>query len=128
MATRAMIEWGHPELSVRRQCGLLGLNRASLYYVPAQESAKNLALMRVIDEHDTRTPFYGSRRITAELQRQGYAVNRKRVQRLMHTMGLEAIYPRPRLSLRHTDHHVYPYLLHDVVIHRPFQVWSADIT
>ena len=123
-----MIEWGHPELSVRSQCGLLGLNRASLYYVPAQESAENLALMRVIDEHDTRTPFYGSRRITADLQRQGDAVNRTRVQRLMHTMGLEAIYPRPRLSLRHADHQVYPYLLHDVVIHRPFQVWSADIT
>ena len=107
---------------------LLGLNRASLYYVPAQESAENLALMRVIDEQYTRTPFYGSRRMTADLQRQGYAVNRKRVQRLMHTMGLEAIYPRPRLSVRHADHHVYPYLLHDVVIHRPFQVWSADIT
>ena len=57
MATRAMIEWGHPKLSVRRQCGLLGLNRASLYHVPAQASAENLALMRVIDEHDTRTPF-----------------------------------------------------------------------
>jgi putative transposase len=123
-----MIECGHPELSVRRQCVLLGLNRASLYYVPAQESAENLALMRVIDEHYTRTPFYGSRRMTAYLQRQGYAVNRKRVQRLMHTMGLEAIYPRPRLSLRHADHQVYPYLLHDMVIHRPSQVWSADIT
>jgi putative transposase len=123
-----MIECGHPELSVRRQCVLLGLNRASLYYVPAQESAENLALMRVIDEYYTRTPFYGSRRMTAYLQRQGYAVNRKRVQRLMHTMGLEAIYPRPRLSLRHADHQVYPYLLHDVVIHRPSQVWSADIT
>ena len=123
-----MIECRHPELSVRRQCVLLGLNRASLYYVPAQEGAENLALMRVIDEHYTRTPFYGSRRITADLQRQGYAVNRKRVQRLMHTMGLEAIYPRPRLSVRHGEHQVYPYLLHAVVIERPFQVWSADIT
>jgi putative transposase len=128
MAKRAMIECRHPELSVRRQCVLLGLNRASLYYVPAQEGAENLALMRVIDEHYTRTPFYGSRRITADLQRQGYAVNRKRVQRLMHTMGLEAIYPRPRLSVRHGEHQVYPYLLHAVVIERPFQVWSADIT
>lgn len=128
MATRAMIEWGHPELSVRRPCGLLGLNRASLYDVPAQESAENLALMRVIDEHYTRTPFYGSRRMTADLQRQGYAVNRQRVQRLMHTMGLEALYPRPRLSGRPPDHQVYPYWLHDVVMHRPFQVWSADIT
>ena len=128
MAKRAMIECRHPELSVRRQCVLLGLNRASLYYVPAQEGAENLALMRVIDEHYTRTPFYGSRRITADLQRQGYAVNRKRVQRLMHTMGLEAISPRPRLSVRHGEHQVYPYLLHAVVIERPFQVWSADIT
>jgi putative transposase len=104
------------------------LNRASLYDVPAQESAENLALMRAIDEHYTRTPCYGSRRMTADLQRQGYAVHRKRVQRLMHTMGLEAIYPRPRLSVRHADHQVYPYWLHDVVIHRPSQVWSADIT
>jgi putative transposase len=128
MVKRAMIECRHPELSVRRQCGLLGLNRASLYYVPAQESAENLALMRVIDEHYTRTPFYGSRRITADLQRQGYAVNRKRVQRLMHTMGLETIYPHPRLSVRHVEHRVYPYLLHDVVIQRPSHVWSADIT
>lgn len=123
-----MIEWGHPELSVRRQCVLLGLNRASLYDVPAQESAETLVLMRVIDEHYTHTPCYGSRRMTAYLQRQGYAVHRKRVQRLMHTVGLEAISPRPRLSLRHADHQVYPYWLHDVVIHRPSQVWSADIT
>ena len=123
-----MIEWGHPELSVRRQCVLLGLSRASLYDVPAQESAENLALMRVIDEQYTRTPFYGSRRMMADLQRQGYAVHRTRVQRLMHTMGREAIYPRPRLSVRHADHHVYPYVLHDVVSHRPFQVWSADLT
>lgn len=123
-----MIEWGHPELSVRRQGVWLGLSRASLYYVPAQESAEHLALMRLIDAPYTRTPFYGSRRMMVDLQRQGYAVNRKRGQRLRHTRGLEALYPRPRLSVRHADHHVYPYLLHDMVIHRPFQVWSADIT
>lgn len=123
-----MIEWGHPELSVRRQWVLLGVRRASLDYGPAQESAETLALMRLIDAQYTRTPCYGSRRMMADLQRPGYAVHRKRVQRLMHTMGLEAIYPRPRLRVRPAEHHVYPDVLHDVVIHRPFHVWSAEIT
>jgi putative transposase len=96
--------------------------------VPAPESAEHLALMRVIDEPYTRTPFYGSRRITADLHRQGYAVNRTRVHRLMHTMGLAAIEPRPRLSVRHVEQQVSPDVLHDGVIQRPSQVWSADIT
>jgi putative transposase len=86
-----MIEGGPLDLSVRRQCVLLGLNRASLYDVPAQESAENLTLMRVIDDHYTPPPFSGSRRMTADRQRQGDAVNRQRVQRLMPTRGREAI-------------------------------------
>jgi putative transposase len=123
-----LVEPDHPTLSVRRQCVLLGLNRASLYYAPAPETAENLRLMRLIDEQYTRCPFYGSRRITAWLVQQGEAVNRKRVQRLLRAMGLEAIYPKPRLSVPGQGHRIYPYLLRGVAITQPDQVWSADIT
>jgi putative transposase len=115
-------------LSVRRQCALLGLCRSSLYYEPAAETADNLRLMELIDREYTARPFYGSRRMTAWLQGRGAAVNRKRVQRLMRLMGLEAIYPRPRLSAPGRGHRVYPYLLRGVAVERPDQVWSADIT
>ncbi len=94
-----MIEPAHPSLSVRRQCGLLGLSRSSLYYEPGGEAAEDLRLMRLIDGQYTACPFYGSRRMTAWLAEHGEEVNRKRVQRLMRLMGLEAIYPKPRLSL-----------------------------
>ena len=115
-------------MSVRRQCELLGLNRSSLYYQPAGETAENLRLMRLIDEEYTAHPFFGSRKMTAWLVRQGEAVNRKRVQRLMRLMGLEAIYPKPRLSVAGRGHRIYPYLLRNVSIERPDQVWSTDIT
>jgi len=115
-------------LSVRRQCQLLGLARASLYYQATEETATNLRLMRLLDEEYTRHPFYGSRRLTAWLSTQGEEVNRKRVQRLLRLMGLEAIYPKPRLSVADPSHRVYPYLLRGVVIERVNQVWSADIT
>lgn len=115
-------------MSIRRQCELLGLNRASWYLAPAGETAENLVLMRRIDEQYLRKPFYGSRRMTVWLVQQGYAVNRKRVQRLMRTMGLEAIYPKPRLSQRGHEARIYPYLLRNVEILRPNQVWSTDIT
>jgi putative transposase len=115
-------------LSVCRQCELLGLPRSSYYYEPAGESEENLALMRLIDRQYTACPFYGSRRLTAWLVGKGQAVNRKRVQRLMGLMGLEAIYPKPRLSAAGRKHKVYPYLLRGVAIRRPDQVWSADIT
>jgi len=114
---------------VRRQCELLGLCRASLYYQPAAETAENLRLMRLIDEEYTRHPFMGSRKMAVWLREtHREAVNRKRVQRLMRLMGLEAIYPKPRLSLAGRGHRVFPYLLRDVSIERPDQVWSADIT
>jgi putative transposase len=125
---RPLIEAGHPELSVRRQCALLGLNRSSLYYEPAPESPENLRLMRLVDERYTACPFYGSRRLTAWLVSQGEAVNRKRVQRLLRVMGLEAIYPKPKLSAAGRGHRVFPYLLRDVAVRRPDQVWSTDIT
>lgn len=123
-----MIEEEHPELSVRRQCELLGLNRSSLYYEPTPETPENLRLMRLIDEEYTAHPFFGSRKIGQWLKGRGHEVNRKRVQRLMRLMGLEAIYPKPKLSLAGRGHKVYPYLLRNVAIERVDQVWSTDIT
>lgn len=127
-AKRTLIEPEHPVLSVRRQCELIGLNRSSWYYTPAGESAENLHFMRLIDEQYLRTPFYGWPRMTAYLQRAGQAVNGKRVRRLMHLMGLQAIYPKPRLSQAVPGRRVYPYLLRRMSIVRPCQVWSSDIT
>jgi putative transposase len=125
---RPLIEAGHPQLSARRQGELLGLARSSLYYQPAGETAENLRLMRLIDQEYTAHPFLGSRRLAKWLLEQGEAVNRKRVQRLMRLMGLEAIYPKPKLSAAGRGHRVYPYLLRDVKVERPDQVWSAGIT
>jgi putative transposase len=93
-----------------------------------EESAEDLKLMRLMDEFHLRWPFYGSPRMTWRLQQAGYAVNRKRVQRLMRRMGMEATYPRPRTSQPHPEHRIYPYLLRNVLVSRPDQVWSADIT
>ena len=112
-----------------RQCELLGLPRSSYYYEPAAAPAEDLRLMRLIDEQYTRQPVYGSRRMAVWLKEDcGEPVNRKRVQRLMRIMGLEAIYPKPRLSAGGRPHKVYPYLLRDVAISRADQVWSTDIT
>lgn len=113
---------------MRRQCQLLGLGRSSLYYEAAAETADNLRLMRLLDQEYTAHPFLGSRRLTAWLIQQGEAVNRKRVQRLLRLMGLEAIYPKPKLSAARAGHRLYPYLLRNVRIQRPDQVWSTDIT
>jgi putative transposase len=123
-----MIERDHPQLSVRRQCELIGLNRSTLYYQPCRESAFNLHLMRLIDEQYLKTPFYGWPRMTACLQRRGYSVNHKRVRRLMRIMGLQAIYPKPNTSMSSRGHKVYPYLLKGFEITRSDQVWCADIT
>jgi putative transposase len=123
-----LIDAGHPRLSIRRQCQLLGLNRSSLYYEPASETEENLRLMRLIDREYTAHPFLGSRRLTKWLIEQGEEVNRKRVQRLMRLMGLEAIYPKPKLSAAGRGHRIYPYLLRNVSIERSDQVWSTDIT
>ena len=125
---RGWIEWEDPWLSVSRQCALVGIARSSVYYVRRGESAANLGLMRLLDEQYTRTPFYGRRRMTEWLRRQGHGVNEKRVGRLMAVMGLEAIYPRCRLSAPAPGHRIYPYLLRGVEIDRVDQVWSADIT
>jgi len=108
---RRLIEPEHPQVSLRRQCALLGLARGSVYYQPVSEHVENLQVMRLLDEQYTATPFYGIRRMTAWLRSRGYAVNHKRVSRLLRQMGLEAIYPKPRLSQPAADHVIYPYLL-----------------
>lgn len=125
---RAMIDREHPQLSLVRQCALLGLSRSSLYYLPTEAGAEDLELMALIDRQYLKTPFYGSRRMTAWLRTQGHQVNRKRVRRLMQVMGLEAIYRRPNTSKPSPGHKVYPYLLRGLEINRVNQVWAADIT
>jgi putative transposase len=117
-----------PELSLRRQCQLLGISRSGFYYEPVSERAENLALMRRLDELHLAHPVYGSRRLTALLQRQGLLVNRKRVQRLLRLMGVEAIYPKRSLSQPGAGHRIYPYLLEGLEISGPDQVWCSDIT
>jgi putative transposase len=125
---RQLIDERHAELSISRQCELLGLPRSSRYYQCVEESTENLKIMRLMDEFHLRWPFYGSPRLTYRLNKAGYAVNRKRVQRLMRLMGMEVIYPRPRTSDPHPEHRIYPYLLRNVEVSRVDQVWSADIT
>jgi putative transposase len=122
------VEPEHVQLSLRRQCELLGINRASLYYEAVGERAENLRVMQRIDEQYTRCPFYGSRRLTAWLRGQGFEVNRKRVARLMRVMGLEAAYPQPHLSRPGEGQKIYPYQLQEVKLERVNQVWSTDIT
>lgn len=123
-----MIERHHPTLSILRQCGLIGISRSAFYGGPAVENDKTLALMRIIDKQFMETPWYGARQMVRHLRREGHAVGRKRVRRLMARMGLAAIYQRPKTTVRHPQHRIYPYLLRDMAIERPDQVWCADIT
>jgi len=122
------IEWNHPDLSLRRQMDLLSISAGAIYYEPVPMSVYNLDLMDMIDRQYLDTPFYGSRRMTAFLNDLGHACNRKRVQRLMRVMGIEAIYPKRNLSKASAEHKIYPYLLRDLEINRPNHVWSTDIT
>lgn len=123
-----MIEPGHTKIPLYRQCELLALSRGAYYYRPRPADKLNEVLMRLLDEQYTKTPFYGVPKMTKWLRRQGYKVNRKRVRRLMRLMGLCAVYPKPWLSKPAKGHKKYPYLLRDLVIDRPDQVWSTDIT
>lgn len=126
---RGLIEGDHPQLSICRQCELLGLSRSSYYYQAAEETEENLEMMRLLDREYTLHPFKGSRRLALWLSKQtGQKVNRKRVGRLMDVMGLQAVYPKPKLSEPGQGHKVYPYLLRGVEVVRPDQVWSTDIT
>ena len=123
-----MIEPDHPHLSIARQCDLVGLSRSSYSYSSEGETAENLHWMRLLDEQYTRTPLYGVRRMTVWLRQQGDAVHPKRVARLLHTMGLETLYPKPRTSVPHPAHRISPYLLRGVPITQVNQVWSTDMT
>jgi putative transposase len=125
---KAVIRRDHPELSVSRQCKLVKLSRSAFYYTPVGVDDETLAVMNSIDRVFTKYPFFGSRQITAYLRRDGIIVGRHRVRRLMRIMGLEAIYRRPRTSQPHPAHPIYPYLLKNLGIDRPNQVWCADIT
>jgi putative transposase len=117
-----------PAVSIRRQCELLELPRSTYYYLPVSETVENLELLRLLDEQYLRTPFYGSRRMAAWLAREGYEVNRKRVQRLMRILGVEGLAPRPKTTKPAPGHRVFPYLLRNVEITHADQVWSTDIT
>lgn len=124
-----MIDVHEEQIPLYRQCQLVGLSRSSLYYRSSRGDGQYAEeLMRLIDEQYTRTPFYGTRRIAAWLRSQGHNVNRKRVARFMRQMGIEAIYPKRRLSLADSTHKKYPYLLRGLCIDRPDQVWATDIT
>ncbi len=123
-----LIDNKEKRIPIYRQCELLGFSRGSWYYKPVEEDSYNEYLMRLIDEQYTKTPFYGAPRITACLQRQGYQINHKRVERLMNKMGIHAIYPKPRLSKRAMEQGVFPYLLKGMDIIYPNQVWCTDIT
>jgi putative transposase len=125
---RSLIEPRHPQVTVQQQCDLLGLPRSTHYYQPATESDENLEVMRWLDEQYLETPYYGSRRMAKALQGEGYDVNRKRVQRLMGLLGLAGLMPKRNLSQRHPGHRIFPYLLRNVEISHPDQVWSTDIT
>src|SRR6266576_3586393 len=120
---RRWIDPQHPHLSVQQQCELLGVTRSTYYHRPRPESAENLRLLRRLDELYMDCPFFGSRRMAVTLE-----VNRKRIQRLMRILGIEALYPKPNLSRPAPGHEIYPYLLRGVSIERPNQVWSTDIT
>jgi putative transposase len=124
----ALVDHDDPTLSVAEQCRLLKVARSSFYYQPVPVRADDLAVMRRMDELYLAHPFYGSRRMAAALRREGWAMNRKRVRRLMRLMGLWAIYQKPNTSQQHPEHKVYPYLLRGLTIDRPNQVWCADIT
>jgi putative transposase len=123
-----LVDLDHEQIPICRQCELLGLPRSSLYYRQRGDNRQDLQLMGLIDKQFTATPFYGSRRITAWLNSQGHVVSRKKVRRLMSRMGIEAIYPKKRLSLADPRHQKYPYLLRGLTIDRPNHVWAADIT
>ena len=125
---RALVDRGQREPSIRRQCALLGVARSGVYRQRPPANDNDLALMRRLDELYTAWPFLGSRRMAALLQADGHPVNRKRVQRLMRNMGIAALGPKPRMTKPAPGHKIFPYLLRNLAIDRPNQVWAADIT
>jgi putative transposase len=125
---RGLIERNCPDISLERQCALLGIHRSGLYYKPYGPGEKDLHLMHAIDKQYTRTPFYGKRKMAIEMQALGFSIGPKGIRTLMLLMGLEAIYPKPNLSTADKGHKKYPYLMRGMDIIRPDQAWAADIT
>jgi len=125
---RAKLDRDHADLSVRRQCAMLGLARSGVYREPRPANDNALEAMRRIDALFTARPFFGARRIARTLREEGFPIDRKRVRRLMRLMGIEALGPKPRTTKPASGHKIYPYLLRDLTIERPNQVWAADIT
>lgn len=123
-----LIEKNDPHLSVVQQCKILQLNRSRLYYAPVPESELNLQVMRWLDEQYFKTPFYGARKLTVELNKQGFKVNIKRVRRLMEKINWRTIYREPKTTVCNKAHPKYPYLLNNLQITSTNQVWAADIT
>ena len=123
-----MIDTANRKLSLSKQCKLINVNRSTLYYKQRARNSLDLEQMKLIDQQYLKTPSWGSRSMRNHLRRLGYKINRKRVQRLMRLMGIEAIYPKPKTSRPHPAHKVYPYLLRNLKIDQPNQVWAADIT
>lgn len=128
-ARKLFLEPENRFLSIRNQCELLGIPKSSYYYEPVSASEEDLQIMRKIDELNICHPYYGSRRLSVIISQElGIKVNRKKIQRLMRIMGIEAIYPKPRLTVSNPEHRVYPYLLRELAINRANQVWAADVT
>jgi putative transposase len=125
---RGLLDRNHGQISIRRQCTLLGVARSGVYRPPRPANDNDVTLMRRIDELFTAWPFLGSRRLATLLRAEGHAINRKRVQRLMRKMGIAALGPKPRTTVPAPGHKIYPYLLRELAIERPNQVWAADIT
>ena len=125
---RKLIDPGHAQLSIVRQCELVSISRSSFYHRPVGETAETLALMQIIDAQFLETPWYGSRQMMRHLRRDRHEIGRKRVRRLMTRMGLAPIYQRPRTTVPHPEHRIYRYLLRDLVVDRANQVWCADLT
>ena len=124
-----MIDKQNSSLSLVKQCRLLQIHRSGLYYQPCSESQENIEIMRLLDEQYFKTPFYGVRKLTAWLRNDnGYIINCKRVKRLMDLMDWQTIYRKPNTSKPNKQHHIYPYLLKDLIINQPNQVWAMDIT
>jgi len=123
-----LVESKHPRLPIKRQCELLCLNRSTYYYKSQKDESFNIQLMNLIDEEYTRHPFYGVRRMKVMLERKGHRVNHKRIRRLSRKMGIDAIYPKPKLTKPFSEHMKYPYLLRGLRVDRPDHVWCSDIT
>lgn len=125
---RACIDPQNKQLTIKKQCELLDISRSGYYYQSRPFSAETLKLINMVDEIYTQYPFFGTRKMSAYLQRQGYNIGRKQVRRFYEVLGLEAVYPKPKTSIANDENKIYPYLLHDIEITNCNQVWSADIT